>query len=162
MSNQNYQYLRFKACLYTQLNIFLLFRMMKLLIKYLSLCILLLGGFSQLPACPYKESTLHSLVRNLKVPEDTSLGAAQNNEVFFIKPISFGTEKQNDRTNESLFEFEEDDELVSFKRHLKSSYCSFSIFFAQTLGHFFIYRKKIFSFYTYLSCRYIIFQAFRI
>lgn len=138
--------------------------MIKPLVKYLlSLCILLLGGYSQLSAfCPNKTSNCYYTIKNLKSSGRISLDALQNIDALFIKPTSFGTEKQTEKSNESLFEIEEDDESFAFKRHVKGFIYSTSFVFSLTQGNFFSNNKGILPFYKYSSYRYLIFQAFRI
>ncbi len=140
--------------------------MIKALLKYLlSLSILLLSGYSQLTAHPYKESTFHSPIRNLNEAEHATCGIEQYDHSFIIKSSSPDEEKKNYKIDVAENEVEEEDEIVFSRKHFQSGNYAASIFFAQTFKRFFN-GKKILPFYKYfsrtLSCRYLIFEAFRI
>jgi hypothetical protein len=121
---------------------------MKALIKYLLFtCIFLFSGRSFAYAHANHSSISYSSVKNLQQSVNT-------------KSISSGREKENDELT-ALFVDDDDDESISFKKHVESSNYFNSIFSAQTFDVFSTAVKKSYLSNTSLH-RYLIFQAFRI
>jgi len=139
----------------------------------LSLCILLLSGCNQLFA--HAEGTSYSSKENVEGSDCSSVNTVLNASASNTRSASFSPEKQNaghHRLNFSFFERtekeeEEYEEFVSFRKYLGSGnyYPSF-IFSTQTIEHFFKASQKIVPPYRYfsytLSCRYLLFEVFRL
>lgn len=141
--------------------------MIKALIKYLlSLCILLLGGYSQLSAHANEEGDFYSPIKNLKGSEQISIGPGQDGPTFILKPASSGTEKAS-FTMDAAEIIEEKEEWSSFIKYLADSYYFTVIYYALTFGYLCYFIKKYlplskqsFDFSSYRW--YLIFQVFRI
>jgi hypothetical protein len=136
----------------------------------LSLCILLLSGYNQLSA----HTGRISYASPVKQSDCVKLNSGQNSSALNANSAAFGTEKQNSghhRLNFSLFERtekeeEEYEEFISFRKYLGSGNYPGFIFSTQTVEHFFNASQKIVPLYrcssNTTSCRYLIFEVFRI
>lgn len=116
--------------------------MKKLLIRFfLSLCILLLSGYSQLYAHTYQDCICHSSKKILLSPEHASFGAVQNNQTLLLKSASSITENENSKLVATAFECE-DEESISFKKFLENSNYFTTVFHALVFGFFCLFLKK--------------------
>ncbi len=143
--------------------------MIKVPFKYLlSLCILLVGGSAQLSA------HFHKRTDNLRFPakyvnrvEIARLAnAAQHSGCLVTTHALFSTATQDPQLIEPLFEDQEDDDLSSFRKHLKNNHYVTSILFARAAGYFFSANAKNAHSQQEPFCslpqRYLAFQVFRI
>ena len=106
--------------------------MKKLLIRFfLSLCIILLSGYSQLYAHTYQDGIRHSSIKALLKSEHAGIGKLQNTQALPHKFSSSVTE--NLKLSVAEIE-EEDDELVSFKKLLEHSNYFTAVFYALVFG----------------------------
>jgi hypothetical protein len=138
---------------------------MKALIKYLlSLCILVLGIYSQLPAHADKERALYSLQKNADWLAYANICASQYYKHLVIKSSSSRTEKENCQIDAAENEVEEY-ELISSKKNADNS-TSAATFLPTTGACFFGSASKTLLFESFfshaVSSRYLIFQIFRI
>jgi hypothetical protein len=142
--------------------------MIKALLKYLlSACILLLSGHSFLHAHANQDRIRHSSIKNLETSALAGFCIVQNSLTPMIRSLSSGREKENNDLNALVVcDNDDDDELISFKKHPGSSHYSASIFFAQTSGYFSGHGKKTTPSYQRFSYapsyRHLVFRAFRI
>jgi hypothetical protein len=135
--------------------------MIKALIKYLlSLCILLLCGYSQLSTYTYRESTYNSPIKSLKESEHASLGNEQQDQTF-ITPSSPSGTKKHFTIDFAEIEIEEEEEYLKGSNHFTAIFC------ALILGYFFRYIINDlllckYFFYILSNRRHLILQVFRI
>lgn len=140
--------------------------MVKTLYKHLlSVCILLLSMHSFLYAHVNRDFIHYSSI-NPEGSMYTSFGMMQNSLSFVIKSVSSDKEKENNDQSLVVLDDDDDDDVVSFKKHLESNTCINSILFGQTPGSFSTYHANTVAFNTYFShissCRYLVFQVFRV
>lgn len=140
--------------------------MIKFLIRFLlSLCILLLSGYSHLHAHAYQELSSYALIKNLKGSEHVSFRTVQNVQTF-ISSLSPSVTEKSFKVEAAEIE-EEENKSVSFKKYLENSNYLTAVFYVLALAYFFRYIKtsllfcKHFS-YTLSQRRYLIFHVFRI
>lgn len=140
--------------------------MVKALIKYLLLvCILLASGVSHLSAHKIKENTSYIATGS----EHASLGILlQADQVFTKTPSSSDTEKHSIIEIAEIEIEEEDDEWISFKKHLESSHYLTTLFYAYLPEYFSQHKKNCLALYKQFShCStpeslYLIFRVFRL
>jgi hypothetical protein len=139
--------------------------MVKAFIKYLLLvCILLASGVSHLSAHKIKESTSYAATGS----EHASLGILQADQVFTNKSSSSDTEKNFIIEIAEIEIEEEDDEWISFKKHVESSHYLTTLFYAYLPEYFYLRTKNCLAFYKRFSHRstpeslYLIFRVFRL
>jgi hypothetical protein len=137
--------------------------MVKTFVKYLLSVCILLSGYVHLSAHQYH--AFYTPKKNRKGSELSTSGTDTSKNCGTLVVISsFGHEKQNDVLNEPFIEneVEEDDESTSSRKHSGA----ISIFSSRSLAYFFKSSKKLAPYTTCLSnissCRYIVFQVFRI
>ena len=106
--------------------------MKKLLIRFfLSLCVILLSGYSQLYAHTYEDGIRHTSIKVLLKSEHASFGKVQNNQALPHKFSSSVTESRKLSVAEIE---EEDDEFISFKKLLEQSNYFAAVFYALVFG----------------------------
>ena len=150
--------------------------MVQFLIRFfLSLYILLLGGYSQLSAHPSEGRDFYALIKNLKDAEQPNFDAEQDSTAFTLKAASSGTEKGSAKKTDVAEiveveeeEEEEDDESISFKKDLNGSHYYAAIFYDHLPEYFCHLIKnrlsfcKPFSYFPSFRSLYLIFRVFRI
>jgi hypothetical protein len=139
--------------------------MMRAVIKHLlSLCFLLLCGYGQLYAHGY-----HA-VNDFAMPEHAShgVGSLPEFEATNTKFLSSRAEKENLTLDIAEIEVRENEEEESnlSKEYLTYGDYAAAVLIARALGHFSCYSKKIsprYKRFAYTpSCRYLVWQVFRI
>ncbi|WP_188621048.1 hypothetical protein [Flavobacterium suaedae] len=140
--------------------------MRSFLIKFLVSLIILLSGGAQLNAHTEKDMTPYSSIKSLEEAEQINLGLEYIKQDYTLKSSSPVTEKQGDKIYATDSEIEED-EVPSYKKHVKSSKYFITDSYSQTHEYFCDYtkrrlaiRKRFFYFSSYKW--YIIFRVFRI
>ncbi|MDO1446431.1 hypothetical protein Q0590_09240 [Rhodocytophaga aerolata] len=140
--------------------------MIKTIVIYLlSLCILLLSGYSQLRPHRHQESAFHSTKKQLRSSAQNLFRKAPTSQAFISSTSSSGTEKKP-VMNFTSIEKEENEQLSS-KKYIRSN-CSFSSsFYSQVLGFLFAFVPKGYPFSKHYSAistnrRHLIIQVFRI
>ena len=114
--------------------------MKKLLIRFfLSLCIILLSGYSQLYAHTYQDGIRHSSIKALLKSEHAGIGKLQNTQALPHKFSSSVTE--NLKLSVAEIE-EEDDEFISFKKLLEHSNYFTAVFYALVFGCLGLFLSK--------------------
>lgn len=146
--------------------------MLKALPKYLLFgFIFLLGGSRSLFAHTQKISSPGASVETFESTITATSISFQNSDTFPVSYAALDPEKQDCEISEPVLMSEEndnddDDKLIVSKRHFDNSYYSTSVFLSQTPVLSFNDDKKMEPFYKQLnytsSCRYILFEVFRI
>lgn len=138
--------------------------MVKAIKYFLSLYIFLLSGHNFLNANESKDFIRFASIKALERSAYSAFISVQNSLNTSITSVSSGKEKENE--GQELIAYDDDDELISFKKYLGNNNYATSIFCTQTLGSFFSGHKNILSPNKYASYtgsyRYLAFRAFRI
>jgi hypothetical protein len=136
---------------------------------FLSLCIVLLSGYSQLDAHTYQACIPHSSTKNSKNLEQARFATAQKSLAMITKPASSDRKKVTFKLKATEKNEEEEVEpaVTSSKKYLESSNYFSATFWAQALSYFFCYNKGILPVCKHLfnfpsPGRYLLFQVFRI
>lgn len=121
----------------------------------LTLLMLFLGGYSRAYAHSKALLSIHTSTPAHQLPHEN----------LFIKPASSRTEDQRQELILTVWENEEDDEIVTYKKQLESGNLPTTILFSQSARPFFTIEGKILSVAHSLSNSpswYLVLQVFRI
>lgn len=133
---------------------------------FLSLCVLLVGGYSQLYAYAYQDCVCFSPIKTPKKSEEANFCSIQKSSAaFIIQSAASGKEKATYQIDIAEKEIEEY-ESASSKKFLEISNYFTTLFDAQSVGNLFDDLKSLplgkhFSYISSYRC-YLVLQVFRI